>query len=60
MIEKSVEIWYILKSYKKMGINLTAAPTQDIKWKKCKFQKNMNSMMTFLDKNKAKYVNLHK
>ena len=43
-----------------MGINLTAAPTQDIKWKKCKFQKNMNSMMTFLDKNKAKYVNLHK
>ena len=43
-----------------MGVNLTEAPIQDIKWKKCKFQKNKTSMMTFLDKNKAKYVNRHK
>lgn len=49
-------------SLKRMGKNQNTMLVQDIKWKKCKFQKKRNSMMPFLVKKKEKipkYVELH-
>lgn len=39
-------------SLKRMGKNQNTMLVQDIKWKKCKFQKKRNSMMPFLVKKK--------